>query len=739
MTNTLRPIRSAKTGFVFVTVFLGLAAAAPSQEPVYKNPELDFNARAADLLSRMTIDEKILQLINDAPAIPRLGIPKYDWWSEALHGVARAGVATVFPQAIGLSATWNKGLIRQVADTISDEARAKFNEFVKSDIRRTYTGLTFWSPNINIFRDPRWGRGQETYGEDPYLTAELAVQFVKGLQGDDPRYLKAVATPKHYAVHSGPEKERHESNVAIGEKEMRETYLFAFKEAVKRADAQSVMCAYNRVNGTPACASRTLLIDFLRKEWGFSGYVVSDCDAIYDIYTGHKTAATAAEAAAAALKNGCDLNCGRTFEALKEALGKNLIDEKDIDTALRRLLLARLKLGLFDPAERVSFNRIGTDAIDSSKNRAMALQTARESIVLLKNENNVLPLKKDLGRLAIIGPNADNIDILLGNYFGTPSRYVTPLEGITSHIDHKTKIYYSKGCDIVNPDRRYFNEAVEMAGYADAVILFFGLSPKIEGEEGETQDADRKTLDLPGLQEELLQAIQKTGKPIVLVLLNGSPVSLNGAEGNIPAIVEAWYPGEEGGRAIADVIFGDYNPGGRLPVTFVKSLDQLPPFADYSMKGRTYRYMTEAPLYPFGFGLSYTSFSYSNLRLSSTRIETTESLKVEVDVENCGRVIGDEVVQLYISDLEASVPVPIRQLSGFERISLNPGEKRTISFTVTPRQLALIDASGACVLEPGRFQISVGGGQPVRHPQAAALNFLTATVDVTGKARELEY
>ena len=739
MANTHKPTRSAKTGFVFVAGFWVIAAVAQSQEPAYKNPDLDFKTRAADLLSRMTVEEKILQLCNDAPAIPRLGIPKYDWWSEALHGVARAGIATVFPQAIGLSATWNKGMIRQVADTISDEARAKYNEFVKSDIRRTYTGLTFWSPNINIFRDPRWGRGQETYGEDPYLTAELAVQFVKGLQGDDPRYLKTVATPKHYAVHSGPEKERHESNVVIGEKEMRETYLFAFKEAVKRADAQSVMCAYNRVNGAPACASSPLLNDFLRKEWGFSGYVVSDCDAVYDIYTGHKTAATPAEAAAAALKSGCDLNCGRTFESLKEALAENLIVEKDIDTALNRLLMARFKLGLFDPEEMVPFNRIGTDAIDSPKNRALALQAARESIVLLKNENNILPLKKDLSRLAVIGPNADNIDILLGNYFGTPSRYVTPLEGITSHIDRKTKIYYSKGCDIVNPDRRYFNEAVDLAGSADAVILFFGLSPKIEGEEGETQDADRTTLDLPGLQEELLQAILKTGKPVVLVLLNGSPVSLNGAEKNIPAIVEAWYPGEEGGTAIADVLFGDYNPGGRLPVTFVKSLDQLPPFADYGMKGRTYRYMTETPLFPFGFGLSYTAFNYSNLKLSSARIGTTESLKVDVDVENGGPVTGDEVIQLYISDLDASVPVPIRQLSGFERISLNPGEKRTVSFTVTPRQLALINASGACVLEPGRFQISVGGGQPVKDERLSAVNFLTAAVEVTGKARELEY
>jgi len=731
-----RPVRLS---LIFLAGSLIFAPAARPQEPAYKDSSLSFETRAEDLLARLTVEEKILQLCNDAPAIPRLGIPNYDWWSEALHGVARAGIATVFPQAIGLSATWDKGLIRSMADVISDEARAKYNEFVKSGVRRIYTGLTFWSPNINIFRDPRWGRGQETYGEDPYLTAELAVQFVKGLQGDDPRYLKTVATPKHYAVHSGPEKERHQFDVAIGEKEMRETYLYAFKEAVKRADAQSVMCAYNRVNGAPACASGPLLGDFLRKEWGFSGYVVSDCDAVNDIYTGHKTAATPAEAAAQALKSGCDLNCGRTFEALKEALAQNLISEKDIDTALRRLFLARFKLGLFDPEDRVPFNQIGPERIDSAENRALALKAARESIVLLKNENAILPLRKDLGRLAVIGPNADNIDILLGNYFGTPSRYVTPLEGITSHIDRKTKIYYSKGCDIINPDRRFFNEAVEIAGYSDAVILFFGLSPKIEGEEGETQDADRKTLDLPGLQKELLEAVLKTGKPTILVLLNGSPVALNGVEEKVPAIVESWYPGEEGGTAIADVLFGDYNPGGRLPVTFVKSLDQLPPFSDYGMKGRTYRYMTDTPLYPFGFGLSYTTFTYGNLRLSSARIDTTENLTVSVDIENSGPVKGDEVVQLYVSDLEASVSVPLRQLAGFERIALNPEEKRTVTFVLTPRRLALINAAGACVLEPGKFEISVGGGQPFKDAPRGAGKVLTAEVDVTGQPRELEY
>ncbi len=731
-----------------IVVFLMLLSGwllLPSAEkpetspPAYQNIKMSFEERARDLISRMTLDEKISQLINDAPAIPRLGIEKYDWWSEALHGVARAGIATVFPQAIGLAACWDRGLIRRVADAISDEARAKHNEFAAAGIRRVYTGLTFWSPNINIFRDPRWGRGQETYGEDPVLTAELAVQFVKGLQGDHPKYLKLVATPKHYAVHSGPEKERHRMNVRISEKEMRETYLFAFKEAVKEAHAQSVMCAYNRVNGAPACASKTLLTDLLRSEWGFSGYVVSDCDAINDIYTGHQTVKTAAEAAAAALKNGCDLNCGRTFESLKEALAEKLISEKEINMALQRLLLARFKLGMFDPPQQVPFNAISPTVVDSPEHRRLALQAARESLVLLKNENDLLPLKRDLQRLAVIGPNADTIDVLLGNYYGTPSTYVTPLEGITSHVDHKTKVLYSKGCDILNPDKHLFAEAVDLARSSDAVILFMGLSPKIEGEEGETQDADRKDIGLPAVQEELLKEIAHAGKPVVLVVLNGSPLALNWAEAHVPAILVGWYPGEEGGTAIADALFGDYNPGGRLPVTFVRSLDQLPPFADYRMQGRTYRFMKEDPLYPFGYGLSYSAFQYSNLQVHPPEARIGEKLKVEVTVENSGNRSGDEVVQLYVSEQNASVTVPIRQLQGFERLRLGPGEKKRVSFILTPRQLALIDNRGRCLQEPGQFQISIGGGQPIRNPHLATPNFLTTMVEIKGKTLKLAY
>ena len=728
--------------FATFIIFLEVSAIPDSNQkslPPYQNPHLSFEARARDLIVRMTLEEKISQLVNDSPAISRLGIEPYNWWSEALHGVARAGIATVFPQAIALAAAWDVDLVRKMADCIAEEARAKYNESIRNGIRQIYGGLTFWSPNINIFRDPRWGRGQETYGEDPFLTAELGVQFVKGLQGDDPRYLKLVATPKHFAVHSGPEKERHRFDVGIGMKEMKETYLYAFKEVVIRANAQSVMCAYNRVNDAPACASKALLTDLLRKEWGFSGYVVSDCDAVADIHSGHKIVATAAEAAATALRNGCDLNCGRTFETLRESVKKKLVSEREIDMALKRLLLARFRLGMFDPPEIVPFTSITMKSVDSPENRELALRSARESIVLLKNENHLLPLKKNLRRIAVIGPNSDTIDILLGNYYGTPSRYVTPLQGIYSRIDANTRVSYSRGCDILDPGRREFGQAVEIAKNADVVILFMGLSPRIEGEEGETQEADRKNIDLPGIQEELLKEIHRSGKPMVLVLLNGSPVSINWADRNIPAILEAWYPGEEGGTAIADVIFGDYNPGGRLPVTFVRSLDQLPPFADYGMKGRTYRYLNSEPLYPFGYGLSYTTFAYSGLTIHPSRFQTGETATIEVNVENTGDRSGDEVVQLYVSDLQSSVPVPIRQLQGFRRIFLNPGEKRTVHFTLSPRQFALINGDGECILEPGRFLLAVGGGQPLSIRPDGTSGFLTMEIEMKGKPQKLKF
>jgi len=592
----------------------------------YKDIALTFEDRARDLVSRMTIEEKVSQMMHSAPAIERLGVPAYNWWNECLHGVARAGVATVFPQAIGLAAMWDVDLMGEIADVISTEGRAKHHEAVRQGDYGIYRGLTFWTPNINIFRDPRWGRGHETYGEDPYLTARLGVAFVKGLQGDHPTYLKAVATPKHFAVHSGPEKDRHSFDAVVSKKDLRETYLPAFEACVKEAGAGSVMGAYNRTNGEPCCASKTLLIDILRDEWGFDGYVVSDCGAIQDIHQHHQVTTCTAESAALSVTNGCDLECGCVYANLMTALEKGLISEETIDRALVRLFTARFRLGMFDPPEQVPYAQIPYEANDCEEHRQLARKAARESIVLLKNEpgsptyeggvgRGLLPLRKDLNSIAVIGPNADSLDVLLGNYFGTPSRYVTPLEGIRNAVSADTRVWYAKGCELLGNSTDGFSEAVSAAERSEVVVICPGLSPQIEGEAGDAFNSDaggdRTHIDLTGVQQQLLERIVAVGKPVVLVLLNGSALAINWANEHVPAILEAWYPGQEGGTAIADVLFGDYNPSGRLPVTFPKSLEQLPPFEDYSMQGRTYRYMTEEPLYPFGYGLSYTRFEYS--------------------------------------------------------------------------------------------------------------------------------
>ena len=719
---------------------------------IYKDTSRSFKERAEDLVSRMTLEEKVSQLGYGAPAIPRLGIPAYNWWNECLHGVARAGIATVFPQAIGMAASFNEKLMHDVAAAISDEGRAKHHEFVRQGDTGIYKGLTFWSPNINIFRDPRWGRGHETYGEDPYLTGRMGVAFVKGLQGDHPKYLKAVATPKHYAVHSGPEPLRHEFDARVSKKEMRETYLPAFKETIKEGGAASIMGAYNRTNSEPCCASPTLLKKILREEWGFDGYVVSDCGAVEDIYAHHKVASSREEAAAMAVKNGCDLCCGQIFGSLTEAVRQGLIDEHTIDQAAIRLFEARFKLGMFDPAEEVPYARIPYEVNDCDEHRKLAAKMAREGIVLLKNEGDVLPLKKGLKTIAVIGPNADSKKVLLGNYNGTPSEYVTILEGIRRKVSPGTKVYYAEGCDLTashdgywgEEARREFSEAVSAAQRSDAVIMCMGLSPDLEGEEGDAANSDgggdKTSLKLPGVQQELLKEILKTGKPVVMVILNGSPVAVNWAQDNIPAILEAWYPGEEGGTAVADVLFGDYNPAGRLPVTFVKSLDDLPPFTDYSMKGRTYRFAEKEPLYPFGFGLSYTKFEYDNMTLNSHSINAGDSLEVSADVCNTGSMAGDEVVQLYLKDVDASVRVPIWELKGIKRIHLKPGQKQSVKFTVTARQMALIDEEGKAVLEPGIFTVFVGGSQPdERSCQLTGSKVLSAEFKVIGNPLEMEY
>ena len=625
--------------------------------------------------------------------------------------------------------------MRRVAEVIADEARAKHHEAARRGVRTRYRGLTFWSPNINIFRDPRWGRGQETYGEDPYLTARLGVAFVRGLQGDHPRYLKLVATPKHFAVHSGPEHQRHSFDAQVDERDLRATYLPAFQACVQEARAASVMGAYNRTNGEPCCASPTLLQRILRGEWGFSGYVVSDCGAIRDIYQGHRVVATPEEAAALAVRTGCDLECGDVYQHLLKAVDRDLLTEAEIDRSLGRLFTARLRLGMFDPTEMVPYAQIPYGLNDSPAHRELARQAARESIVLLRNEGGLLPLRRDLGSLAVIGPNADGVEVLLGNYNGTPSRAVTALEGVRAAVSARTSVAYAQGCELTQRSEAGLAEAVRLARAADVAILVLGLAQELEGEEGQREgvlrgqvsQGDRSGLDLPAAQEELLQAVLATGTPVVLVLMNGSPLAVNRAAGHVPAILEAWYPGEEGGTAIADVLFGDYNPGGRLPITFYRSVDQLPPFTDYRMAGRTHRYFGGQPLYPFGYGLSYTRFAYGGPQVSPRKVEPGREVSVRVQVENTGERSGDEVVQLYVRDLEASQPVPLRELGGFARVNLAPGERRTVEFTLAARQMALVDDRGRRLLEPGEFEVTVGGGA-----EAASGRFT-----VTGRPMEL--
>lgn len=835
-----------------------LSAQNPSDQLPFKNPALPIEQRVADLVSRLTLEEKVSQMMHNAPAIPRLGIPAYNWWNECLHGVARAGIATVFPQAIGMAATWDEELIFQIAEVIATEARAKHHEFVRQGQRGIYRGLTFWSPNINIFRDPRWGRGQETFGEDPYLTARLGVAFVKGLQGDDPQYVKVIATPKHFAVHSGPEADRHRFDAITDLRDLFQTYLPAFKACIREAGAYSIMCAYNRYLGHACCAHPLLLQKILRDDWEFAGYVVSDCHAIRDIHAHHNIVATAPEAAALAVKAGTDLNCGNTYQALIEATKLGLVSEAEIDIAVKRLFSARFRLGMFDPPERVPYAQIPFEKNDCAEHRQLALRAAQASIVLLKNDNNLLPLSKNLKHIAVIGPNVDDLEVLLGNYHGTPSSYVTPLQGIRVKVGQQTRVSYEKGCSLVSggvfleriptpmfshdgipglkaeyfnnttlsgkpllirtdpwidsnwekgdpviglgttdfsirwsgwltpteagdyvlavtgddgyrlylddkliidhwsrhvadtrqvvlplqagiayavrleyfqgpggaeiafrwepPLTESFQRAVALAEQSDVIIFVGGISPRLEGEETKIQldgfdRGDRTTLDLPKTQQQLLQALQASGKPIVLVLMSGSALAVNQANQELPAIVQLWYPGEEGGSALADVLFGDFNPAGRLPVTFYQSVQQLPPFDDYHLAGRTYRYFSGEPLYPFGFGLSYTRFRYAQLSLPDT-VNAGDSICLAVEITNVGSLAGDEVVQLYLRAVEPTVPAPLWSLQGFKRIHLTPGQRQIVNFMVAAEQLALIDNDQVPMVEPGGYEIAVGGILP---------------------------
>jgi beta-glucosidase len=720
--------------------------------PAYRDESLSFEERAKDLVSRMTLEEKVNQMVFSAPAIPRLGIPSYNWWNEALHGIARAGTATVFPQAIGMAATFDENLIHKVADVISTEGRAKYHESQKNGDRGIYKGLTFWSPNVNIFRDPRWGRGHETYGEDPYLTGRLGVAFIKGLQGNDPKYLKVAACVKHFAVHSGPESERHSFNAVVSEKDLRETYLPAFEECVKEAKVEAVMGAYNRTNGEPCCGSATLLKKILRMEWGFSGHVTSDCWAIKDFHENHRVTRTAPESVALAVNNGCDLNCGNMYLNLLIAHQEGLVSEETIDKAVARLMVTRMKLGMFDDPEQVSYTAIPYEKNDCRQHRELALEVSKKSLVLLKNANNLLPLDKTkIKSLAVIGPNADSREVLNGNYCGTASRYVTVLEGITKVVEDYARVYYAQGCHLYKDKveglgelKDRFAEAVSVAKMSDAVVICLGLDATIEGEEGDASNeyasGDKNHLNLPGLQQELLEAVFKVGKPIILVLLSGSALAVSWADENIPAIIQAWYPGAEGGKAVASLIFGEYSPSAKLPVTFYRSTEELPDFGDYSMQNRTYRYMTNEALYPFGYGLSYTKFIYRDLRLNKERINTDENIICSIRVKNIGIYKSEEVVQLYLKDIEASEAVPKWQLRSFRKIHLNPDEEKEVQFILTPRLMALINNEGKCILEPGIFEVYIGGSQPdARSQKLMGAVVLRGVFEVEGSAVELEY
>lgn len=699
----------------FSLFFVAVSYLAIAQAD-FRVPSLPIDTRIDNLISELTIEEKIDQLSMNTKGIPRLNIPPYDYWNEALHGVGRSGKATVFPQAIGLAATFDEDLIYEISTVISDEARAMYNVYQKSGNYNRYSGLTFWTPNVNIFRDPRWGRGQETYGEDPFLTSALGASFVKGLQGDHPQYLKSAACAKHFAVHSGPEKSRHNFDAIVSKKDMFETYLPAF-EVLVDSNVESVMCAYNRTNGEPCCANNFLLSEILFGEWDFKGHVVSDCWALVDFYAenGHGTVSSQEEAAILALESGVHLNCGDTYPALLEAYKKGLIDESLIDERLQVVLKTRFKLGMFDPVGMNPFDQISYDIVDSEKHRKLAREAASRSLVLLKN-NGILPLENDLNRYYVVGPNAASIDALLGNYFGVNPKMVTVLEGITGAVSPSSQVQYSPGTTLDRKNVNPVDWSTGEAANADVTIVVMGLTRHLEGEEGESVSSpyfgDRLDYSLPANQLDYLRKIKSQGKPVIAVVTGGSPMDLKEVHEIADAVLLAWYPGEEGGNAIADVLFGKQSSSGKLPITFPYSLDQLPPYEDYSMKGRTYRYMKEEPLYPFGFGLTYSSFSLSDIKLSKPVISPSEKIEVQCQISNDGTVNATEVVQLYISYNDDSDDHPIYSLKGIKHISLEKGESKIVSFELTQEMLELINENGESILPSGSYTIHISTSTP---------------------------
>ncbi|SDB35133.1 beta-glucosidase [Pseudobutyrivibrio sp. YE44] len=706
--------------------------------------------RAKELVSQMTIEEKCSQMLYHAEAIDRLGIPRYNWWNEALHGVARAGVATVFPQAIGLGATFDEDLVEQIGDATSTEGRAKFNEASKHDDRDIYKGLTFWAPNVNIFRDPRWGRGHETYGEDPYLTGQLGMAYVKGLQGPDLDNPKAAACAKHFAVHSGPEADRHHFDAKVNEQDLYDTYLYAFKRLVQDAKVESVMGAYNRVNGEPACGSKRLLKDILRGDWGFEGHIVSDCWAIKDFHENHKVTTCEVESAALAVNNGCDLNCGCVYEKLIYAYKAGLVTEETITESCERLIELRLRLGTL-PERGSKYDDISYDVVECKEHKELAIEAAKRSMVLLKNDGT-LPLKKDsLKTIGVIGPNANSRIALVGNYEGTSSEYITVLEGIQRYVDEDVRVLYAEGAHLWK-DRLQglceakdgFAEALTVAEQSDVVVLCMGLDATIEGEEGDAGNefgsGDKKGLRLPGVQQDLVEAVTAIGKPVILLVLAGSAMDLSWANENVNAIIHCWYPGARGGKAVAQVLFGEDTPSGKLPLTFYKSDADLPAFEDYSMEGRTYRYFKGTPLYPFGYGLSYSKFEYTDASIDKNEGSIGDTFTVKVNVKNAGDFEGHEAVQLYVKDVEASTRVANFTLRKIANVELLPGESMEVSFELSARDFAIIDEKGKCIVEPGEFKIFVGGQQPdARSAELTGRKCDEFTVKLSGEVTEVEY
>ncbi len=699
--------------FSFKAVFMGFSQNTTTKP--WLNTTLSFDDRVELLISSLTVDEKISQLLNASSKIERLGIKSYDWWNEALHGVARGPRATIFPQAIGLAATFDKDLIKNVGDAISDEARAVNNYLIKNNRESIrYMGLTFWSPNVNIFRDPRWGRGQETYGEDPFLSGQIAASFIKGMQGNHPKYLKTAACAKHYAVHSGPEAKRHSFNAVVNQQDLHETYLPAFKACVD-AGVEAVMCAYNRTNNEACCGSRSLLQDILRDNWGFKGHVVSDCGAVKNFHKSHNLTKTSEESAALALKRGTNLNCGRTYKKLKSALAQGLVSEEDINKGLRPLLKTRFKLGMFDVPKKNPYSKIGLDVVHSKKNKKLTREVAQKSIVLLKN-NGVLPLKKDLNQLYVGGPLAGDVRSLIGNYHGLGDNLVTLLEGVVGKVSPITRVNYIAGAMINQANKNKADSYSYMARKSDATIVGLGLTIVLEGEEneaiGSVNKGDNIDMRLPENQLKYLRRMRgKHKKPLIVVVFAGCPLDLTEITKLADAVIYAWYPGEEGGNAIADVIFGDVSPSGKLPITFPRNIDQLPNYEDYSMKGRTYKYMGAEPLYPFGFGLTYSNFRISNFNIDTKKIKNDGYQKVDAIITNKGNSVSEEVFQLYVS-LKGIEGVPLSSLKAFKRVKLAPNASSKISFKLPVTAFNFINEKGKSKRHNGKAEIILGNASP---------------------------